>query len=211
MKQSFKYKLSDLGLLPKVDAIRRIPEIIDWIIKGCTKQAPAPVKRMILSAYCQKYGLKEFVETGTFMGDTLAHMAQNKALKCTSIEIADSLFHKAKERFNSYLNITLLHGDSGQLLPQYVKQLQQPALFWLDGHYSGGVTGKGNDDTPISTELAAIIDSPIKQHVILIDDARCFVGENSYPHIDELLKIAREQSNYEIEISADIIRLTPKK
>jgi hypothetical protein len=55
-----------------------------------------------------------------------------------------------------------------------VRQLQEPALFWLDGHYSGVDTGKDELDTPVSAELEAILGSPVKGHVILIDDARCF-------------------------------------
>lgn len=65
-------------------------------------------------------------------------------------------------------------------------------------------------ETPISAELHAILTSPIKSHVILIDDARCFNGSADYPFIDELLKTVHEHSDYRVEVSADIIRLTPK-
>ena len=116
----------------------------------------------------------------------------------------------ATHRFSLYANVKLLHGDSGSLLPACVATLCQPALFWLDGHYSGGLTAKGDVETPISAELHAILASPIKNHVILIDDARCFNGSADYPFIDELIKTVREQSDYHIEVSSDIIRLTPK-
>ena len=92
-----------------------------------------------------------------------------------------------------------------------VRELCEPALFWLDGHYSGGATAKGDAGTPISLELEAILASPIKNHVVLIDDTRCcFAGMNGYPCIDELLKMVRYHSHYDTEVSADIIRLTPK-
>lgn len=210
MKQKLKYKLSQLGLLPKLDFLRRLPEVSSWIAKGCTGIAPPPVKRLILSSYLRRFSIKQFVETGTHLGDTLAHIADDKAVKCTSIELADDYFSKATRRFASYPNVNLLHGDSELLLPVYVQELHEPVLFWLDGHYSGGTTGKGTADTPISIELAAILDSPIKNHIILIDDARCFTGANGYPCLDVLIKTVREQGNYDAEVSTDVIRLTPK-
>ena len=210
MKQKFKYKLSQLGLLAKLDLIRRLPEISNWIVNGCTGIAPPPVKRLILSSYLRRFQLRRFIETGTYLGDSLAYIAHDKIVKCTSIELADDYYSEAIRRFTSYPNVTLLYGDSGSLLPECVRELHEPALFWLDGHYSGGATAKSKMDTPISSELAAILDSPIKNHITLIDDARCFTGANGYPCIDELMNMVRENGTYCTEVSADIIRLTPK-
>ena len=179
-------------------------------MNGYTGIAPAPIKRSILSAYLRRFHLRQFIETGTHMGDTLAYISRDKAVKCISIELADGYYSEATRRFSSYPNVNLLHGDSGLLLPECVRELREPALFWLDGHYSGGVTAKGGTNTPISAELAAILDSPIKNHIVLIDDARCFTGANDYPCIDALMKMVREHGIYDIEVSADIIRLTPK-
>lgn len=105
--------------------------------------------------------------------------------------------------------MTLHHGDSACVLPELVRNLDHPVLFWLDGHYSGGTTAKGMMDSPISEELAAILGSPLKTHVILIDDARCFDGTHGYPYLDQLLEQVRASTDYQIEVSTDIIRLTP--
>lgn len=104
--------------------------------------------------------------------------------------------------------MTLLHGDSGKLLPEVVDKLKAPALFWLDGHYSCGLTAKGALETPIRAELQAIFSSAITGHVILIDDVRCFDGSHDYPHLDELLAFIREDGRYKAEVSTDILRLT---
>jgi hypothetical protein len=184
---------------------------MNWIRNGCTGIAPPPVKRLVVSSHLQRFGLHQFIETGTHLGDTLAYIAHDKSIKCVSIELADHYYEMAKQRFVSYPNVTLLNGDSGSILPQCVHNLQGPALFWLDGHYSGGITARGELDTPVSTELHAILDSPILDHVILIDDARCFDGKGSYPHLDALIKTVRDSGIYNIEVSTDIIRLTPKR
>jgi len=210
MKTIIKHKLSRLGLLPTLDLIRRLPEITRWIHAGCTGIAPPPVKRLVLAAYRKRYGLTRFIETGTHLGDTLAYIAQQNNVHATSIELNDAYYQAAKQRFVSYPNVTILQGDSGKLLPEQVRQLHAPALFWLDGHYSGDNTGKGELDTPVSAELEAIMDSPVKGHVVLIDDARCFDGTQDYPHLDLLLETVRQKNTYLIEVSTDIIRLTPK-
>lgn len=209
MKTAIKYQLSQLGILPHLDSFRRRAETTRWIANGCKGVAPQPVKRKILLSYLRNFGLKCFIETGTHLGDTLAYVAHDKAIQCTSIELADEFYWRVRERFSDYLNVQLLHGDSGIHLPQVISKLNVPALFWLDGHYSGGETARGDMDTPVSAELQAILESSITTHVILIDDARCFDGTKGYPTLDKLLKTVRENSNYCYEVSTDIIRLTP--
>lgn len=190
--------------------VRRIPVILNWVKGGCSGPPPPIVKRLILTSYLRKFKLAEFIETGTFRGDTLAWIAQNEDIHCSSIELSADFYSKAVERFRSQNNVALHFGDSGTLLPQLVSKLKRPALFWLDGHYSGAGTGKAEIDTPIEAELQSIFENPVKSHVVLIDDAHCFDGTNGYPTIDALIGITRSRSNYELEISANIIRLTPR-
>jgi hypothetical protein len=97
------------------------------------------------------------------------------------------------------------------VLPQIVAGLKKPALFWLDGHYSGDQTARGNLDTPVSQELQAILSAEVQGHVILIDDVRCFDGTHDYPHLDELLAAIRQDGRYEAEVSADILRMVPRR
>lgn len=209
MQTSLKHFLSRLGLFPTLDLLRRLPEIIRWLRSGCRGIAPPPIKRMVLAEYLRSYNLGNFIETGTHLGDTLADIAHDPSIQATSIELDEAYFIAAKQRFTAYRNVNLLQGDSGALMPKVVQQLNIPALFWLDGHYSGGNTGKGNLETPVSAELQAILQSPITGHVILIDDARCFDGTHDYPHLDRILEIVRHTGKYKVEVTADIVRLTP--
>ena len=216
MKRKIKQSLSRLGAYTGVDLvgslnlIRLFPEIYRWYKKGCSDVAPYPVKRKVVTSYLRSRGLKTFVETGTYTGETLAEVAVDRTVQATSIELADRYYRDAKRRFSSCQNVTLLHGDSGKLLPEVVDKLQAPALFWLDGHYSGDLTAKGDLETPISAELQAILSSSIAGHVILIDDVRCFDGSHDYPHLDELLAVIRRDGRYKVEVSTDILRLTWK-
>ena len=78
-----------------------------------------------------------------------------------------------------------MQGDSGNVLNQLVPELNSAALFWLDGHYSGGQTAKGEKECPIYEELKSILASSL-EHIVLIDDARLFIGQHDYPTIEEL-------------------------
>jgi hypothetical protein len=211
IKTVIKYKLSQVGLFNSLALLLGTFDVIRLVNTGCVSNAPLPVKRLILSRFLYRFKLRQFIETGTHLGDTLAYIGHNKEIKCTSIELSNELFVQARKRFASYSNVNILHGDSADVLPICVLELREPALFWLDGHYSGGITAKGLYETPVSTELAAILDSSIKTHVILIDDARCFDGNNGYPNLDDLLKIVREDGHYNYAVSGDIISLTPKE
>ncbi len=77
----------------------------------------------------------------------------------------------------------------------------------MDGHYSAGTTAKGEKDCPIFEELNAILDSKNFNHILLIDDARCFIGKGDYPTIDQLTEyIKSKNEDYKVEVKHDIIR-----
>ncbi|MGB3007361.1 MAG: hypothetical protein WBC06_12675, partial [Chitinophagaceae bacterium] len=108
-------------------------------------------------------------------------------------------------------NIFLLNGDSGVKIAEVIAQLNEPALFWLDGHYSGGITAKADKDCPVPEELHAIFSSPVN-HIILIDDARLFNGTNDYPAFEQIQAIIKQhKKDYTIENKDDIIRLLPNR
>jgi hypothetical protein len=176
------------------------------------------VKREILKEYQGKYKLRTFVETGTFMGDTVDYF-KDQFSEVISIELAADLAQKAKKRFDGVKNVTIIQGDSAQVLKKIVKNRKEPILFWLDGHYSseffvGDVfikTAKTDVDTPVVDELKTILECNT-DHIILVDDARLFVGLNDYPSISQVKKIVRKSGKkYAVKVELDIIRITPKK
>jgi hypothetical protein len=181
--------------------------INDWYRKGCPIPPPHILKQEIIKEYASKYNIKILVETGTFLGDMVA--AQRKFFdKIYSIELDNNLWKDANHRFRKYPNISILHGDSGKLLQKVVPQLNQPAIFWLDGHYSGGITAKSEKNCPINEELNHIFESGVNGHIILIDDARCFNGEDGYPKLEDLMNYINETKlNSKILVESDLIRV----
>jgi hypothetical protein len=209
IKNQIKNILIRSGLWYPLNLLRSTPEIISWLRSGCSGVAPHPIKMMVVGSYLKKFSIEDFVETGTYLGDTLCYIAKY-GVRCTSIELSPALYQAACTRFRSYKNVRLMQGDSGQRLPELINEINKPVLFWLDGHYSSGITASADTHTPVRIELEAILSHPIKQHVILIDDARCFDGTNSYPKLDDLLQSIEQDGSYRAEVSTDIIRLSPR-
>jgi len=184
-------------------------ELLEWERRG--KPAPPPhiVKQRVIRSFAERYGLRCLVETGTYYGDMV------EAMKCYfdriySIELSKELYEKAKLRFDGDKRLEIIHGDSGVELGKLLRRIDQPALFWLDGHYSAGVTAKGNKDTPIYEELTHIFSTQNSGYVVIIDDARCFGTDPAYPTIKELSDfIKTKRPDAQIEVECDSIRITP--
>src|SRR5215468_7831826 len=86
-----------------------------WERAGKPLPPPHIIKQQAIRYYQIKSGYKILVETGTYMGDMI--LAQKDSFeKIYSIELSQALFEKAKKRFRKYSNITLLQGNSGEIL-----------------------------------------------------------------------------------------------
>ncbi|MES1975768.1 MAG: hypothetical protein V4472_25200 [Pseudomonadota bacterium] len=171
---------------------------------------PAEARREVLRDYGEEWHLDVLIETGTHTGDTPAALT-DAFDRIYTIEIDLATHEAACQRFAG-TNVTCLLGDSTDVLPDVLDLLDDsPALFWLDGHASGGP--RGAKDTPIVEELAAIFATDVP-HVVLVDDARLFggmsgAGEWDWPHINKIRVIAASAS-YDFAVEDDIIRLVPR-
>ena len=172
---------------------------------------PHIVKQRTIRSFAEKFGPKILIETGTYYGDMVEAM-KGYFNQIYSIELSEELYEKAKKRFDGEENVRIIHGDSGVELGRLVGRIEEPALFWLDGHYSAGVTARGDKDTPIYEELTHIFNSHLSKYVIIIDDARCFGNDPAYPNIKELSDfIKAKRSDAQIEVKDDSIRITQSK
>ena len=179
-----------------------------WKRQGQPIPPPAFIKQRCVKEYGRRFSLSTLIETGT-AGGYMISATKNTFARIISIELDPTLYQLAKERFSGFDHIQILQGNSQHVLPDVLASIQQPCLFWLDAHYSGSGTAKGNLETPIMGELQCILDHPMKDHVILIDDARCFVGQNDYPTIREVRELiagCRGQA-WVFLVKDDIIRI----
>lgn len=181
-------------------------EIARWNKQGKPSPPPHAIKQEVIGEFRKKFNIETLIETGTFHG-LMIYAQKTKFKKIVSIEIDKSLYEEALKKFSIYNHIELHCGDSAHVLKKVVRDYDYPCLYWLDGHYSGGVTGKGKYTTPILEELKTIFDSDIN-HIVLIDDARFFTGEDDYPTIEGLrLLIKKLRPKYIVDNQNDIIRL----
>lgn len=180
-----------------------------WEEDGKPLPPPNVVKQRVLREYAQRYGTRILIETGTFYGDMVEAMKVDFD-HIYSVELCAEFYEKARTRFRKDTHIELIFGNSGTELHRIMNSIDQAALFWLDGHYSGESTAHGAVTTPIYEELQQIFDADDRGHVIIIDDARCFESDPAYPRIDDLFVfIKSKRSNVVITVQDDIIRITP--
>jgi hypothetical protein len=119
-----------------------------------------------------------------------------------SIEINEKLYNRlCSKLLNDYNNINLYLGDSGELLGDIVNNINEGITFYLDGYFSGGITGKSNKyDSPIINELKMIhenIKVPNKT-LIIIDDINMFSYDRikeGYCEKENLIKILKNINN----------------
>lgn len=187
--------------------IKEINSYIAWLIRGKPVPPPDYVKEKIIKKYTLMFSPKVFIETGTYYGDKVDTL-KNLFTNIISVELDNELYEKAKHRFKNYSNIKIIQGDSSRILPKVLPGISEKILFWLDGHFSEGITKKGNLNTPIMEELEAISHCTITNNVILIDDARLFNGTADYPTIEALKKyIAKKFPRHIMIVANDIIQI----
>ncbi|HVF48706.1 MAG TPA: hypothetical protein VNA19_01390 [Pyrinomonadaceae bacterium] len=189
-----------------MQTIRHLNHIVRWNLRGKPVPPPHVVKQLAIKQYQKRFNLGVFVETGTYLGEMVEAM-RARFRKVYSVELSAELCARAREMFARYPHVEILQGDSSDMLPLILGRIVEPALFWLDGHFSGGFTAQGPLDYPILKELEHIRRHEIKNHVILIDDARLFEGTPNAPAKEQVLARLREiNPAYIIEEKDDIIR-----
>ncbi len=186
--------------------------IREWESSGKPVPPPSFFKNRVIREIKDFYKIDVFVETGTFLGNT-TEIQRRKFDRVFSVELSDDFYNRAINRFRKFNSVTIMQGDSAVVLPEIIKNIKVPALFWLDAHYSGILggeqTSRAAKDCPIYEEIDAIFNHK-QDHIILVDDAREFVGENGYPTLEDLKAyVLDKRKDYELRVEHDIIRITP--
>jgi hypothetical protein len=187
--------------------VRAGNELRSWSDAGRPMPPPHAVKQEIVASVATSFGLRTLIETGTYLGDMVQSQRENFDL-IYSIELGVELSRRAERRFRRAAHIRIIQGDSGVVLPVLLREITVPCLFWLDGHYSGGITAQGIVDSPVLSELRTILAHPLRNHVILIDDARCFDGTHGYPTLQQLERlVSTTRSDVSLSTYDDVIRI----
>jgi len=156
-----------------------------------------------------------FVETGTFHGGT-TRWAANYFEVVHTIERAENLYNLHSKDLSQIKGVSPHLGDSRNILPQIIADIRgQRAVFWLDGHWSGGETAGELDECPLLDELACL--SNRTQDIILIDDARLFLCAPPLPHdpsqwatISDILDVLSQSAKKSfVQIIDDVIFIVP--
>lgn len=189
----------------------RILQFATWAKRGWTEPYPHFVKTRVLSRYSLPDAI--WVETGTYLG-TSTKFFGGMAKHVYTFEPSVKLFEYNKRKFSAK-NVSVINAPSEQGLRPLLAEICGPLNFWLDGHFSDGVTFKGEIDCPILEELEAIKSymDRLEPMRIFIDDVRCFLGGDpqysSYPSLHTLLQWAGDQ-DMDWRIEAGILLLSSK-
>ena len=135
-----------------------------------------------------------FIETGTHIGESVQSALDAGFTTIKTVELYGQFYEHAVKRFEGNKNITCFHGKSVDCLPEMVKDIPVPSVFWLDAHPSGPGTAlhdelmagnkEAHQDNILFAELSIILRSG--RHVILIDDQSGWkTAEQFADYIDE--------------------------
>lgn len=152
---------------------------------------PDLVKRLHLLSVFQRRGHDTLVESGTYLGGTVEFFLPH-AKRIFTVELDPALYRDAAAKFAPHPAVTVLHGDATDHVPRILAGLRDPALVWLDGHYSGGVTARGAEDEPALTILDALGEQGLPEgSTIVVDDLRGFTDHADGLSLERLLATAR--------------------
>lgn len=130
-----------------------------------------------------RYGLQNFVETGTHIGRT-AHWAAHEFNQVISLEISPEYAQTARLNCKGLENVQIMRVDSREGLRYALALVTTPALIWLDAHWGPDLSYPRPEagECPVLDELTQIAEDG-RAHVVLVDDAHLFFEAPPAPHV----------------------------
>ena len=158
--------------------------------------------------------MDDFVETGTGVGATSA-IAAGLFRRVFTIEINPEMFKRADTALNPHKNVRRYLGDSGEMLPKILAELGPKAIFYLDGHWSGGPR-IGKVECPLLAELRLINARGAAEDCIFIDNVGMMTRTpypphrpEEWPRITEVVSILKENHKWSVTRVCDTLIATP--
>lgn len=144
-----------------------------------------------------------FVETGTYMGETILRFIDDFE-KSYTIELSEELFNQFNKKDYNRDKLKSILGDSSKKIKEVIDEISGNTIFFLDGHFSQCGTAKGDKDVPLCEELTIINDYFKHECLIIVDDLRLF-GTNihedwTYITKEKLLNILEKRIDMYYEL-----------
>jgi len=124
-----------------------------------------------------------FIETGTLFGDTIFSVESYFDTLYT-IEFSEKYYNNTKNNYKGN-KINFILGDSSIVFESLLPNITGNCIFFLDGHWSGGDTGKSAKDCPLEEEITHINNLFQNDAIIIIDDFRLFGLDKSSGKLGE--------------------------
>lgn len=131
-----------------------------------------------------------FIETGTLNGDTTFALEPYFNTLYT-IEFSEKYYNDTKNKYSGN-KINFILGDSSIVFESLLPNINDKCIFFLDGHWSSGDTGKSNKDCPLDEEITHINNLFTNEAIIIIDDFRLFGLDKSSGLREDWSKINKE-------------------
>lgn len=104
---------------------------------------------------CAGFVRGTFIETGTFLGQTVVALSPHFA-ELHTIELSSECFEAAKlYAWKAARPIHYHLGSSIHVLKNILPKVSRPAVLYLDAHWSGSVTKGLEDEIPLQKELSS--------------------------------------------------------
>lgn len=131
-------------------------------------------------------GARTAVEIGSYKGVTARRLSYLFDM-VISVEIDAKLHEMARQRCAGRTNVELLLGDGMKLLGEISGRIDRGLIF-LDGHFSGGITGQGDVPEPVLQEVDVIKNHLDNYVAVVVDDFRLFGVEPGWPPKSQVME-----------------------
>jgi predicted O-methyltransferase YrrM len=134
-------------------------------------------RRAVVTQMFQQCGLRQAIETGTYIGRTTNYLARTFGVPVHSCELVAKYHHTARRMLRNTPGVHLYLKDSRSFLRELAasrEMTEVPSFIYLDAHWY--------DDLPLADEID-IIAAAWKDYVVLVDDF-AVPGDPGYAYDD---------------------------